>query len=183
MEKTLQLRIARLKPLGFHRLRVLDCLGGNDERVGRSFPPVGRYFVPAPDENIFDAFRAWVAQESKRGAETTAAFWILLLAAGRLLTGDLTAADVILSHLPAEPYKTDHGAGYCYLAPLEALRDALPLPAELRNTVRWVLRWLEGSPEQAAVRAWLVEHRDMLRWVEVDGLYVLPKVEARAGPT
>jgi len=95
-----------------------------------------------------------------------------LLAAARLLTGDLAAADTIVDNLPAEPFKLEYGARFCPLAPLRALGAVLPLPANLGDTRRWV----EGSAEQTALRTWLAEHRGKLRWVEADGVY-LPRTE------
>jgi len=155
-------RIARLQALGRQRLRVLDCLGG-DSRFGPG------YFEPAPDVDIFDAFRAYVARMTEVWAAESHPLSLSLPAAGRLLTGDLTAADVILDHLPAEPYKLDHGAGICWVTPQYALNAALPLPADLTDTDRW----LAGSPEQAALRRWLAGHRDQLQWIEADGVYSL----------
>jgi hypothetical protein len=158
-------RFARFSPLGLQRLRVLDCLGGNS-RFGLG------YFEPAADADIFKAFADYVAQVSQQWAAETDPHVISLLAAGRLLTGDLAAADVILDNLPAEAFKLDHGAGICVVMPLYALSTSLPLPGSLRDTDRWIA----GSDEQAALRTWLVEHRNKLRWVEADGVY-LPRTE------
>jgi len=152
-------RLARVSPLGLQRLRVLDCLGGNSRFSG--------YFEPAADADLYKAFADYVAQMSQQWAAETQPVLISLLAAGRLLAGDLAAADVILDHLPAEAFKLDHGAGICIVMPLYALSTSLPLPASLRDTDRWVA----GSAEQAALRTWLAEHRDKLRWVEADGVY------------
>jgi hypothetical protein len=51
--------------------------------------------------------------------------------------------------------------------PLYALSTALPLPANLMDTNRWVAR----TPEQTALRTWLAEHRNKLQWAEADGVY------------
>lgn len=154
-------RTALLSPLGLQRLRVLDCLGGNS-------PHAPGYFTPPADGDIFNAFSCYVAQVSPQWATASDSSTISLLAAARFLTGDLVAAHVIIDQLPANAFKLDHGAGFCLVAPLHALSDALPLPADLKDTRRWVA----GSVEQAALRAWLSEHRDKLRWVEADGVYV-----------
>jgi hypothetical protein len=164
-------RNTRLLPLGLQRLRVLDCLGVN----GR-FSPVR--FDPDAGADLFKAFGAFIAQMSQELAADPYPVTISLLAAGRLLTGDLTAADVILDHLPGTAVKLDHGAGICLAAPLYALSAALPLPAELKNTSRW----LAGSAEQAALRAWLTKYRDRLRWLEAEGLY-LPSAIGRQAQT
>lgn len=153
-------RTAHLLPLGSQRLRALECLGG-------SSPQAPGYFAPAADVDIFDAFRRHVAQLSQQWAAETDPMTVSLLAAGRLLCGDLAAADIILDHLPAQAIKRDHGAGSCLVLPVHALATALPLPPTLADT----RRWLAGSAEQAAVRAWLHEHRDALHWVEADGVY------------
>src|SRR5450755_2347983 len=78
-------RIARIQSLGRQRGRVIECLGGNSRLVR------GAYFDPAADIDILDAYRAYVARMSASLEPLNMA----LLAAGRLLTGDLTAADVI----------------------------------------------------------------------------------------
>ena len=153
-------RTAHLQPLGPQRLRALDCLGGNSPRAPG-------YFEPAVDVDIFEAFRRHVAQLSQQWAAETDPLTVSLLAAGRLLCGDLTAADVILDHLPAQAIKLDHGAGRCLVLPVRALAAALPLPPTLADTGRW----LAGSAEQAALRTWLRDHRDALHWIEADGVY------------
>ena len=154
-------RTSRLMVLGRQRVRVLECMGGNDR-----FAP--GYFEPSADADIFDAFRAYVAEISQQWAADPSPLAVPLLAAARLLTGDVTAADVIVDRLPAKPYQLDHGAGRCWVTPQIALAAALPLPAELTDTDRW----LAGSADQAALRAWLARHRDKLRWVEAHGVYL-----------
>lgn len=156
-------RYTRVLPLGFQRLRVLDCLSGDS-------PWAPGYFDPPADSDIFKAFADHVAELSQLWGTETDPLTASLLAAARLLTGDLAAADAIVENLPAEPFKLAYGARFCPLAPLRALSAVLPLPANLEDTRRWV----EGSSEQAALRIWLAEHRDKLRWVEIDGIYLLP---------
>jgi hypothetical protein len=98
---------------------------------------------------------------------------ISIYAAGRLLYGELSAADVIIENLPAQPIILDHGAGYCKFTPLKVLRAALPLPEELKD----VNTWLSGSQVQADLRAWLNEHRDELKWDEKGGVYYEDGIE------
>jgi hypothetical protein len=162
-------RVTRLSPLGLQRIRVLDCLGGNNKRAPG-------YFEPPVDVDIFKAFATYVAQVSHLRAGDAHPLTTCLLAAGRLLTGDLAAADVVLDHLPTEAVRLDHGAGICLVTPLYALSVVLPLPAGLRNTDRWVA----GSAEQAALRAWLAKHRNELRWIEAEGLYLPRPTERHA---
>jgi len=159
-------RIARIQSLGRQRGRVIECLGGNSRLVR------GAYFDPAADIDILDAYRAYVARMSASLEPLNMA----LLAAGRLLTGDLTAADVILDHLPAETYRLDQGAGICWVTPQNALKAALPLPSHLQD----IDRWLAGSAEQAALRAWLGGHRGRLRWFDPPGFY-LPRATEQPG--
>jgi hypothetical protein len=159
-------RLARIQSLGRQRARVIECLGGNGKLVR------GAYFEPAADIDILDAYRTYVARMSASPDPLNTA----LLAAGRLLTGDLTAADVILDHFPATAYRLDHGAGICLVTPQNALKAALPLPSQLQD----IDRWLAGSPEQAALRAWLTDHRDRLRWFDASGFY-LPRPTAQPG--
>jgi len=154
-------RSSRLSPLGLQRIRVLDCLGGNNLRAPG-------YFDPPEDIDIFASFAAYIARWSQQCAADPNPLTISLLAAGRLLCGDQAAADVIVDQLRSEPFKLDHGAGICVVTPKNALGIALPLPADLQDTGRW----LAGSAEQAALRAWLVGHRDRLHWVEAAGVYL-----------
>lgn len=158
---------ARLQPLGLQRLRVLACLGGD-------MPGAPGYFAPAPGADVFAAFREHVAALSRRWAAGDDPSVAALLAAARLLCGDLTAAETILDHLPAAPIERDHGAGFCLVLPFHALATALPLPRVLAET----RRWLAGSAEQAALRAWLAAHCDRLRWVEAEAVYVAERPEA-----
>jgi hypothetical protein len=153
-------RTTWLSPLGTQRLRLLECLGGNNPRAPG-------YFIPEGDADVLGAFRHYVQRLSGQWAAETDDLTVSLLAAARLLTGDLSAAGVIVDHLPAKPTKLDHGAGICLVMPLHALSTALPLPRELVDTSRW----LAGSPEQAALAAWLAEHREDLRWAEAEGVY------------
>lgn len=155
-------RTTRLSPLGLQRLRVLDCLGGNRPRAPG-------YFDPPADVDVFTAFSGYIARWSQECATDAYPLTISLLAAGRLLCGDLAAADVILDNLPAAPIGLDHGAGVCLVTPFYALNTALPWPAELRDS----RRWLAGSAEQEALRAWLAAHRDKLCWDEPAGVYRL----------
>jgi hypothetical protein len=150
---------------------VLDCLGGNI-RSSRY------YFEPAASADIFDAFSAYVEHGSRECPADPYWLSITLLAAGRLLTGDLAAGDVILDHLPAKTIELDHGAGICLVTPFYALSAALPWPAELKYSGRWIAE----SDTQATLRAWLTGHRDRLRWFEVEGLYLPRPTEGTAPP-
>jgi hypothetical protein len=131
-------------------------------------PAAAPSFVPPEDMSIFDAFRMFIAERSRPLTEDTP-LGISLVAAGRLLIGELAAAGLIIDHLPDEPFVLDHGAGWCCLVPVQVMKNALPLPPELRDTSRW----LQGSIEQAALRAWLADHRDRLRWIESEAVYRL----------
>jgi hypothetical protein len=153
-------RATWLSPLGFQRLRLLDCLGGNNSRAPG-------HFVAEGDADVFSAFRGYAQRLSHQWAAETDPLTLSLLAAARLLTGDLSAAGAILDHLPSKATRLDHGAGFCLVVPLQALSAVLPLPRELADTTRWLL----GSPEEGAIRAWLSDHGNDLRWMEADGVY------------
>lgn len=156
-------RAARLAPLGVQRLRITSCLGGD-------MPRLPQYFDPSLGEDVFGAFRSFIGRMVQRTASASDAATRSLIGAGRLLTGDLSGADEVIDHLPAEPYALDHGAGYCLVAPAQALKAALPaLPGELHDTSRW----LSGSSEQAALRAWLARHRSAFVWDEARAIYLL----------
>jgi hypothetical protein len=152
----------RLLPLGYRRLRLLGCLGGD-------MPSSPGYFDPAPGVDIFEAFRDYVTRISETWAHESDPLGISLRAAARILIGNLDAAAIILDHLPAKAFKLDHGAGYCVVMPQTTLRASLPLPAELTD----IDRWLADSAEQQALRIWLSENRDKLLWDEKEAIYRL----------
>jgi hypothetical protein len=153
----------RLEPLGYSRLRLLSCLGGD-------MPHLPQYFAPGPQEDAFAAFRGFVDRMVRLCADANDPMVRSLIGAAQLLTGDLSGADVIVEYLPATPVKLDHGAGYCLTASQAALSVALPqLPKSLQDTSRW----LAGSAEQAALRTWLEQHASQLVWDEPRALYVL----------
>lgn len=145
-------------------------------------PRLPQYFDPGPDEDVFAAFRAFIARVVQITQTASDALTRSLVGAGQLLTGDLSGAGEIIDHLPIQPPTLDHGAGYCLVAPVQALAAALPaLPPELRDTSRW----LSGSSEQAALRQWLEGHRGALTWDEPRAVYVLSgagEPEGAAGP-
>ncbi len=151
-----------MEPLGIQRLRVLDCIGGNDVRGGNRFEPEA-------GADILDAFRKFVGATAPLWEDETDPVHVSTMAAAHLLLGDIASAHVIVDLLPDRPYKLDHGAGRCLVAAVYALKNVLPLPAELSDTDRWTA----CSPEQAALRRWLAEHRARLRWREAEGDYVL----------
>ena len=153
-------RAELLKPLGFQRNRLLSCLGAD-------LPHAPSYFQPDPEADPFASYRRYVEGLSAQWAAASDRATLSLLAAARLLYGDLTAARLIVDHLPPHTIRTDHGAGICLLAPLYALHSALPLPESLRDTSRW----LAGSAQQAALRSWIEEHGPKLHWNEVEGVY------------
>jgi hypothetical protein len=155
-------RAERLAPLGVSRLGISSCLGADS-------PSLPQYFAPQPHEDVFAAFRGFVEQMARRCERAEDALTRSLIGAARLLTGDLSGADAIVDHLPAESIKLDHGAGYCLVAPRFALSTALPLPPGLKDTSRW----LAGSAEQAALRAWIGQHASQLVWDEPRAVYVL----------
>lgn len=151
-------RIAALGPL---RARILDCLGGNS----RWAPG---FFDPAPAADVFGAFRGYVHGLAGRLGTAPDPTTLSLLAAARLLTGELAAAREIVERLPRTPPRLDHGAGHCLTAAPEVLRAVLPLPPELSDS----RRWLAGSHEQATLTRWLSEHEKGLSWRERDAVYV-----------
>ena len=153
-------RHARLSPLGTQRLRVLDCLGGNN----RWSPG---YFEPDADTDIFVEFRRYVRRTAETWGGEADPSAVSLIAAARLLTGDLAAAQAIVDNLPGAPLAPDHGAGVCAVLPLHVLRTALPVPPALADTTRW----LAGSAEQVTLRAWLSGNGGTLQWREADGIY------------
>lgn len=147
-----------LRPLGYQRMRLLSCLSGF-----RAQPP-----TLLPGEDAFAAFRRFVQHATERLGADNDPRVVSLLAAARLLSGELNAADVLLDNLPLRPFARDHGAGYCLLAAVAALQSALPLPSALREATL-----LANSPAQQSTRAWLSARRDDLRWQEAAGVYAL----------
>lgn len=151
-----------LAPLGPNRLRLLECLGGNDVRLPG-------YFAAAEGLDVLQSFRQHVASLVERWSKDADPLTASLLAAARLLTGDLSACEAILDRLPVNPIKIDHGAGICVALPFQALSAALPLPKALSDT----RKWLAGSADEQSLRTWLTDHRSELEWVESDGAYRL----------
>ncbi|HKU41150.1 MAG TPA: hypothetical protein VJR89_23470 [Polyangiales bacterium] len=154
-------REARFAPLGALRLNLLGCLGG-DMRFLPQYVP-----TPEPEADLFALYRAFVERmlEQQRGEEDVHS----LLATARLLTGDITAADEILNNLRPDRYASDHGTGFCIWIASRALAVVLPLPADFPKPQP---NYVAGSAEEAALRAWLAEHRDALVWDEIKGVYL-----------
>lgn len=150
---------AHFLPLGYQRLRLLYCLSGPRQAVR---------FDPTPDADIFAAFRDYVDRLSHAWAGFQEPIAISILAAAKLLCGDLAAADAVLDQLPAEPHKLPHyGQFYVMLLPQRIFAAVFPLPADLRDPHYW----LQGSPEQAVLRSWLASNRARLVWSEADAVY------------
>ena len=156
-------RTAHLLPLGYQRLRLLGCLGGDS-------PTMPGYFEPEPAADIFAAFRDYVARMTQVWASETDRMTLSLLAAARVLTGELGAADIIIDHLPDKAFKLDHGAGYCVVMPQTVLCASLSLPSELTD----IDCWLAGSEVQATLRLWLKDNQGKLFWDENKGVYRFP---------
>ena len=153
-----------LEPLGPFRQQVVACLRGD---MGSPT----RRFSPHDGDGLFDAFRRFVlAAEASASASLDPIGWSIL-AAGRLLSGDLSGADRIIDLLPEKPHATDHGAGKCLLMPARVIRGALPVPDDVGDPDRWTA----GSPEQAMLGEWLAEYRHRLRWIEAEGEYRLAR--------
>jgi len=155
-------RTTRLQELGYRRGLFLFCANGD-------WPKSPWYFAPPADADIFTAFRDHVERLSRESHAESDPLVVSLLAAGRLLCGDLAAANIILDHLPEQPFQLDHGAGKALIFPVQTLVVALPMPPALKDDC--TNRWLAGSAVQAEVRAWLDANRTSLRWDEADGVY------------
>jgi hypothetical protein len=153
-------RTKQFAPLGYTRLRIVSCLGGD-------MPRLPQYLNVEPGQNVFEAFRGFVTRMNQTCAADRDPSTRALLGAARLLVGELAGADEILDHLPSAPVKLDHGAGYCLVVPTQALKAALPLPDSLRRAPCL----LAGSSEQAELRGWLEQHKSDLAWEESRGEY------------
>lgn len=155
-------RSSTLAPLGTHRLRLLGCLGGDTPRAPG-------YFEPTAGEDVVGAFERHVRRLVAEWGHQTDGTTVSLLAAARLLSGELGAAATIVATFPPTPIKLDHGAGYCRTAHLAALRAALPLPPALAEPALW----LAGSETQAALLRWLEAEGSRLVWQPAEGVYRL----------
>ncbi|MEP7367850.1 MAG: hypothetical protein ABI972_31700 [Acidobacteriota bacterium] len=144
------------KALGFHRNRLLVCLGADLTLL-----------APRDESDPFALYRGFVQGISVQWAPATDRATISLLAAARLLYGDLGSAYLLLDHFPQRPIRADRDAGLCLLSPLFALASVLPLPEALRDTSAW----LAGSPQQSALRSWLDQHSARLHWNQPSGVY------------
>lgn len=149
-------------PLGHTRLRIVSCLGGD-------LPGLPQYLTLGPGEDVYEAFRGFVARMIATCASDRQPSTRGLIGAARLLVGELDGAEEILEHLPPTAIELDHGAGYCLALPVHALQAALPLPERLRRAPNVVA----GSGEQAELRAWLERHESSLVWDEARGAYSL----------
>jgi hypothetical protein len=136
---------------------------------GRRYPIRNRLICPAPGTDIFEVFCAYVIRMSEMWVNETDPLDVSLLAAARLLMGDLDAAEIIVDHLPEKAVKPDHGAGYCVFMPQSVLCTSLPLPANLT----YIDNWLADSKDQAVLRTWLKTNRGRLSWCENTGVYQL----------
>ena len=152
-----------LEPLGPFRQQVISCLYGN----ALSKPPYR--FSVGESETMFEAFRRFVVQRETTARPDLDQVGHSILAAGRLLTGDLAGADRIIDLLPARPHVTDHGAGKCLLMPARVLKSVLPFPDDVGHSDTWIA----GSPEQATLRRWLAQNQAQLCWAELEGRYFL----------
>jgi hypothetical protein len=153
--------------LGARRLRIVSCLGGDQPRSPHAAAwTAARRGASDP----ISAFRMFAEHVHQACVSVTDPRVRSLVAAARLLAGNIGAAQDIVDHFPEHPPRTDHGAGYCLTAPSQALLHALPLPPDLQNTERWAA----GSPEQARLHAWLRANGATLAWHPVEGKYTLP---------
>lgn len=162
----------QIEHLGQARAMIVDCLGGNGRFTPVRFAPEAQSDVQPLDQpgpRHLAAYRAYIQSLAQLTPPATQPITQLLLAAGRLLLGELGQAGQIIDSFPSEPYRLDHGAGYCNTAHLAALRAALPLPGNLQQPAQWTA----GSPEQSAIRAWLATHHARLRWLEPQGAYLV----------
>lgn len=152
-----------LKRLGYQRRRLLSCVAGPRGSVPK--------FAPLPDVDVLVAYHLYVAQVmDSLGGYVDDPAGPPLIAALRLLAGDIDAADAIIDALPVEPIVLDHGAGYCLVAPYDALASALPLPEDLKKHPRV---WTRGSIAEKRLRDWLAACRERLIWDDVTAAYRL----------
>jgi hypothetical protein len=157
-------------PLGYTRLRIVSCLGGD-------MPSLPQYLQLGASANVFQAFQRFVDRMVQTCADAQDSATRALIGAARLMSGELAGAGEILEHLPATAAKLDHGAGYCLVVPAQALQAALPLPASLRQAPSV----LAGSSEQAALRGWLEQQESCLVWEEIRGEYRIANAETPSG--
>ena len=149
-----------LEPLGPFRQQVIACLRG--DMVG-----TGAYrFSVGEGENLFEAFRRFVMEREAIAPPDLDGVHRSILAAGRLLTGDLAGADCIIDLLPETPHVTEHGAGKCKLMPARVLRRVLQIPDDVGDPDRWT-----AGSQQSTLRVWLARNRAQLVWLEPEGRY------------
>lgn len=161
-EAIAEARWAAMQPLGVNRQRVVACLFGDMASYGHMFDPEGQ-------TSVLEAFREFVLDRQTRWSSSTELFHHAIVAAGRLLTGDLSGADRIIELLPERAHVTEHGAGKCLLLPSRVLKSVLPLPSDLGNPDSWIA----GSHEQAVLRTWLEQQRGRLHWLAAEAEYRL----------
>jgi hypothetical protein len=163
-------RTKQFAPLGYTRLRIVSCLGGD-------MPSLPQYVKLGAGEDVFEAFRRFVSSMVQSCAADRDQLTRSLIGAARLLVGELAGADEVLDHLPSTAPTLDHGAGYCLVVPTRSLQAALPLPESLRHAPSV----LAESAEQASLRGWLEEQRSRLVWEETLGQYRIANTETPSG--
>lgn len=154
-----ELWFERIEPLSIHRKRVLYCLSANNRKLSC-------YFDPPPGTPVADAMRGYLEHLFTEADKAGYTGYILLIPAAGLITfGRLDMAEFVISHLPPEPIRTDHGAGKCLVLPYAIVSVFLPVPHDLRrpgslNDVDWVA----GTPEGKAVQHWFAFNKNRLVW-------------------
>ncbi|HET9960038.1 MAG TPA: hypothetical protein VFQ61_36350 [Polyangiaceae bacterium] len=154
-------RLQSLASLGPQRLRVIDCLGGNS-------PWAPGYWEPPAQGDVFAVYRGYVERMTASFGADLNPVTIRLLAAARLLMGEVAAARVLIEHLPERRIQLDHGAGRCLILPLYVLQTAIPWPSEVGEA----RSWLAGSAEQRALSSWLDDNAARLVWIEAEGRFL-----------
>ena len=152
-----------LEKLGFHRVRLLECMISPFLRSERSDFEA----QVASSGDVIDTFEKKVNEKLILLKEDSN--FRSLCGAALLLTGDLRGADIILEALPEKTVQLDHGAGYCNIIGQTSLKASLPLPSELSDIDSWVTH----SPVATKFKLWLCNYRERLIWDKATSTYKL----------
>lgn len=147
--------VERMRSLGHLRLLILKCINAIN-------PKLPGYFNPSSEADLFQEcrrhFKKLYEQEAATANQSGANLGVAIFAAGLLTYGRLEMAEVVLENIQPK-YETDHGCGYCNLAPMLIFCTVLPLPRKIGYCT-----FVEGQIDLEAAKTWLHQNQASFQW-------------------